>query len=165
MTTTASEKKLHDLLADFGVAMLVTRTAEGRLRARPMAVAEVESTGIVWLLTQRNSPKMEELSQESHVNVTMQSSTKFVSLSGTASAVANRTKIEELWNESWKIWFPGGKDDPTLILLRIDCDTGEYWDNSGSSGLKYLIEAGKAYFSGTRPDVEDDPKIHAKVAL
>ncbi|MBA3480646.1 MAG: hypothetical protein H0T51_02420 [Pirellulales bacterium] len=44
-------------------------------------------------------------------------------------------------------------------------DSGEYWDNSGLSGVKYFIEAGKAYLSGTKPDVAGDPRIHGKVNL
>jgi hypothetical protein len=46
-----------------------------------------------------------------------------------------------------------------------DPDAGEYWDNSGTSGVKYLIEAGKAYLSGEKPDVATDSKIHGKVKL
>lgn len=164
MATTA-EEKLRDLLQDFGVAMLVTRTLDGQLRARPMALADVQPDGTVWLLTDRHSGKLDEISRDQHVNVTAQSSTKFLSISGTASPVDDRPKVAQLWKESWKVWFPGGKDDPSLVLIRIQGDTGEYWDNSGTSGIKYLIEAGKAYLTGTRPHVENDPKIHGKVAL
>jgi hypothetical protein len=78
---------------------------------------------------------------------------KFVSISGTAVAVDDPRKVSEIWNEAWKVWFPGGKDDPTLTLLKVHVDRGEYWDNSGMSGIKYAIEAGKAYMSGTNPDV------------
>lgn len=163
--TTAPHEKLTDLLHDFSVAMLVTQTPAGQLRARPMAIGDVLSDGTVWLVTQRQSAKLDEISVDHHVNLTMQSSTKFVSLSGTATIVDNRQKVAELWSEYWKIWFPGGKDDPELILLRVDGEAGEYWDNSGTSGLRYLIEAGKAYLSGTRPKVDDDPKIHSKVNL
>jgi hypothetical protein len=65
----------------------------------------------------------------------------------------------------WKVWFPGGKDDPNLLLLRVDGKEGEYWDNSGLSGVKYVLEAGKALLTGSRPNVVGDPKIHAKVNL
>ena len=40
--STSPNKKLHDLLEDFGVAMLVTRTTDGNMRGRPMALAEAE---------------------------------------------------------------------------------------------------------------------------
>ena len=161
----ATDDKLRELLQDFDAAMLVTRNTAGQLRSRPMAVADVEPGGTLWFITERHSGKMEEIARDNHVNVVMQSSRKFVSISGTATPVEDRAKVAELWNEAWKVWFPGGKDDPGLVLLKVQGDAGEYWDNSGTSGVKYLIEAGKAYLSGTMPDVDRDPKIHGKVDL
>ncbi len=163
--TTKPETKLHELLQHFSTVMLVTRTSTDQLRSRPMALADVEPTGTLWLLTDQRSEKLEEILEHHTVNVVAQSSTTFLSISGVAYPVDDRQKIAELWKEPWKVWFPGGKHDPSLILLKIHGDIGEYWDNSGSSGLKYLIEAGKAYLSGTRPDVAHDPQIHAKVNL
>lgn len=160
-----THEKLQDLLYDFSAAMLVTRAADGRLRSRPMQVAQVEADGVIWFMTERHSGKMEELAADSHVNVAMQNDRKFVSISGAATPVDDRRKVAELWNEAWKTWFPGGKDDPGLILLKIDGQCGEYWDNSGASGIKYLIEAGRAYLAGEKPDVAGDPKIHGKVEL
>ena len=162
---TSPDTKLKDLLEEFDVAMLATRTSEGQLRARPMALAEVESEGTLWFLTDRRSAKVEELERDGHVLVTMQSRAKFVSLSGMASPVEDRARVARLWKLEWQAWFPGGKDDPNLVLLRVEGDAGEYWDNSGTSGVKYLVEVGKALLTGTRPDVAGDAKVHAKVGL
>jgi general stress protein 26 len=163
---TTPDDKLSDLLQDFDAAMLVTRNAAGQLRSRPMAVANIEAGGAMWFITERHSGKMEEIARDNHVNIAMQSKLNFVSISGSATPVDDRRKVAELWNESWKVWFPGGKDDPTLILLKVHGDAGEYWDNSGASGVRYLIEAGKAYLSGTKPeDAAHDPKVHGKVAM
>jgi general stress protein 26 len=162
---TNTSGKLHELLSDFDSAMLVTRTAAGELRSRPMAVADLEESGEVWFVTERHSGKLEEIARDGHVNVAMQSRMQFVSISGTAVAVDDPRKVADVWNEEWKVWFPGGKDDPTLTLLKVHVDRGEYWDNSGVSGIKYLIEAGKAYLSGTKPDVSGDPKMHGKVGV
>jgi general stress protein 26 len=162
----AKDDKLRDLLSDFDSAMLVTRTATGELRSRPMAVADVEPGGCLWFVTERHSGKLEEIARDDHVNVAMQSRWKFVSISGRAVAVDDARKVAEVWNEAWRVWFPGGKDDPSLVLLKVQGDAGEYWDNSGVSGIKYLIAAGKAYLSGTKPrEVEGDPKVHGKVAM
>ena len=163
--TTSPDNKLRELLEEFGVAMLVTRTGEGQLRARPMALAEVESGGTLWFVTGRHSGKVDELANDGHVAVTMQSKAKFVSVSGTAAPVEDRERVARLWKVEWKVWFPGGQDDPELVLLKVNGVAGEYWDNSGTSGIKYLIEAGKALLTGTRPEVGNDPKVHGKVDL
>ncbi|CAN5203259.1 pyridoxamine 5'-phosphate oxidase family protein [soil metagenome] len=162
---TTPDNKLKELMEEFGTAMLVTRSKQGQIRARPMHLADIDSDGTLWLMTDRESAKVAEIEQDVQVNLTMQSKLKFVSISGTASLVEDRAKVAQLWKESWKVWFPGGKDDPKLILLTIKGQAGEYWDNSGVSGIKYLFEAGKAYLTGTRPDIADDTKIHGKVKL
>jgi general stress protein 26 len=165
MATTPSVK-LHELLESFGVAMLVTRTKEGELRGRPMALAKADESGNLWFATDRNSPKVHEIQEEEEVAITMQDGSRYVSISGVATVRDDRAKLAELWKTEWKVWFPGGKDDPNITLLEVDGTAGEYWDNSGASGLKYLIEAGKALLSGTRPDnVGEDPKIHGKVTM
>lgn len=163
--STATEDKLKDLLNDFDSAMLVTRTNDGQLRSRPMMLADVDADGSLWFVTGDNSGKMDEIELDDHVNVALQTKRKFVSISGQAKTIVDRRKVDEIWNEAWKVWFPGGKTDPHLQLLKVEGEMGEYWDNSGSSGVKYLIEAGKAYLKGTRPNVEGDPKIHGKVDL
>ena len=163
--TPAPDDKLRELLEDFDTAMLVTRTATNKLRSRPMALADIQPGGCLWFVTERHSGKLEEIARNHDVNVAMQCKNKFVSISGTAMPVDDRRKVAELWNEAWKVWFPGGKDDPDLMLLKVQGETGEYWDNTGTSGIKYLIEAGKAYLSGTKPDVAGDPQVHGKVEM
>lgn len=163
--TATPEERMQKLLEEFGVAMLVTRTPEGQLRGRPMVLAEAEPDGTLWFLTGGRSGKMEELEQDDHVVVTMQSKRKFLSISGTAAPDVDRERLARIWKPEFQAWFPGGQDDPDLVLLRMDGEDGEYWDNSGASGVKYLIEAGKALLTGSRPHVADDPKVHAKVHL
>ncbi len=162
---TTPDQKLRELLEEFGLAMLVTRTPDGQIRGRPLALADLEPDGTLWFATHRHSGKVDELATDSHVAVTMQSRTKFVSVSGTAAPVDDRPRVARLWKPEWKAWFPGGQDDPNLVLLRVASHAGEYWDNGGTGGVKYLIEVGKALVTGTRPAVDDDPKIHGKVTL
>ena len=76
-----------------------------------MAVADVDAEGTLWFLTQDDSGKIDEIHSDYHVNVAMQSSMKFVSISGKRVWVKDARKVDELWNEAWKVWFPGGKSD------------------------------------------------------
>ncbi len=155
------EKKFHDVVEGFDSAMLVSRSLEGELRSRPMIIAKIEDNCTLWFITNLYSGKVDEYLEDPHVNVAMQGKTQYISLSGHATIERNREKINEFWNETWKTWFPGGKDDPELALICVQPDHGQYWDNSGTSGLKYLYEAGKAYFSGEKPEIDED--IHGSV--
>lgn len=163
MSDTNTEKKLIELIKDFDNAMLVTKTDDGQLDARPMAVADVESDGTLWFITDRTSGKVADLMLSDQVAVTMQSSNKFVTLTCTAHVVDDRKKLSDVWKEAWKVWFPDGKSDPAITLLKIEPSGGEFWDNSGVAGMKYLIKAGKAYVQGERPEL--DESVNASVAL
>ncbi|WDQ15012.1 pyridoxamine 5'-phosphate oxidase family protein [Rhodopirellula sp. P2] len=158
-----TQKKLIELIQDFHNAMLVTKTDDGGLDARPMAIAEATEEGQVWFVTSRNSGKIAELMLDRDVAVTMQAANQFVTLSGECRVIDDRAKLDQLWNEAWKVWFPKGKNDPNITLLRVDPARGEYWDNSGLSGVNYLIRAGKAYLQGER--AETDEQINASVSL
>jgi general stress protein 26 len=143
--------------------MLVTRSDDGSLDARPMAIAQVEDDGQLWFVTDRNSGKIADMMLDSEIAITMQCSNKFVSLSGVAAIVDDPSKIDELWRDAWKVWFPDGKSSESIILIHIKPTRGEYWDNSGLAGVKYFLKAGKAYLWGKRP--ESDASINASVTL
>lgn len=159
----SQEQKLVDLVQGFSNAMLVTHGVSGHLEARPMAIAEVEESGDVWFVTDRDSGKVDDVAADRQVAVTTQSSNQFVSLSGKCQLVDDRSKLESLWKETWKIWFPAGKSDPNIVLLKVTPDHGEFWDHSGTAGIRYLIKAGKAYIAGERPEPDDD--TNASVSL
>src|SRR2546423_12773154 len=114
MTAAISEaekrRRLTTLLSHFDTAMLVTRSAAG-MRARPLTIAESRDDGALYFSTAIDSPKVEELEADPHVNVVMQDRRRFVSLSGTARIVRDRALIARLWRAAWKGWFPEGKDE------------------------------------------------------
>jgi general stress protein 26 len=83
-----------------------------------------------------------------------------VSLSGRASITQDRDQIDKRWNAGAKAWFPKGKDDPQVALLRVDVAQAEYWDAPSS---KMVVAAAyiKSRLTGQTPHVGD----HAKVEL
>jgi general stress protein 26 len=157
-TMTEEEKRAHlrEVMASFDTAMLVTRTGGDHLRARPLALAELKEDGVVYFATVVDSPKVHEIEHDARVNVTMQDKRRFVSLSGFAQVVRDRDLIDRLWSESWKVWFPKGKSDPTLCLIALAPVQAEYWDNKGTQGLAYLLESAKAYWKGERPQIDEE---------
>ena len=49
--------------------------------------------------------------------------------------------VDRLWNRFVAAWYEGGKDDPKLTLLRLDCEQAEIWLNGSSliAGAKLLL--------------------------
>lgn len=160
MAEISKTKHLNELLESFDTAMLLTRDGEEN-HGRPMAVAEIEGADTIWFVTSSDSPKTEEIRSDARVSVTFQSERKFVALSGRSALVHDRARIEALWKEAWRVWFPKGKDDPTIALIKVTVEDAEFWDNAGGKGIRYVFEAAKALINGER--AEPVPGAHGRV--
>jgi general stress protein 26 len=156
-------EKFTDLIEDIHFAMLVTTGPDGALRARPMATLKTNFDGDLWFFTDDDSPKVDEIIEEHHVCVAFAEPNKqqYVSASGLASVVRDKSRIQELWTPAAKAWFPRGVDDPHLALLRVRVNSIEYWD-SPSGKMVQLFGAAKATFTGKRVEKVGE---HRKVDL
>jgi general stress protein 26 len=142
-------QKLGKLIKGIKVAMLTTQDDDGTLRSRPMATQQAEFDGTLWFFTQASSHKVDEIDREHNVNLSYADAgdNRFVSISGRARLVRDKGKIDELWSPVLKAWFPKGKDDPDVALLRVDVEKAEYWD-APSSTLVKLVGFAKAVVKG-----------------
>lgn len=157
-----NQKHFNEILDDFSVAMLTTLGSDDLPRARPMQIAGVDKEHELCFFTDGRSGKIDEIQSDSTVGITMQGGGKFLSLTGKANIIRDQEKIDEHWTDMYKVWFPEGKNSPSLVLLKIIPDEGEYWDTSGISGLRYMFRAGQAYFTGEGIDTEG-LDVNAKV--
>jgi general stress protein 26 len=123
-------KKLRKLIKGARVAMLTTVAPDGTLRSRPMATLKAPFEGDVWFFTRATTSKADEIRDNDQVNVSFSDGddNRYLSISGTASLVRDKDRLEQLWSGRLKNWFPDGKKDPDLALLRVRVDRAEYWD-------------------------------------
>jgi general stress protein 26 len=160
-----AQQNFSEILRKFDNAMLVTHSSNGAtLHARPMAVAETSPDGSVWFITGSNTPKVDEIKADSQVVATFQEGKRYLSVSGRAVISRDRAHIERVWKESFGAWFEG-KDDPNIVLLGINPDQAEYWDNAGLQGIKLAVKAAGAYLTGKELKGAEDVNIHGKVQL
>jgi general stress protein 26 len=148
-------QKLAKLIKGIQVAMLTTQDDDGTFRSRPMATQQTEFDGTLWFFTQAGSHKVHEIDREHQVNLSYADpgDNRYVSVSGLATLVRDRAKIDDLWSPVLKAWFPQGKDDPDIALLRVDVTKAEYWDAPSSTlvklaGFTKAVLTGKEYRPG-----------------
>ncbi len=68
----------------------------------------------------------------------------FACLAGTITLDNDPAQIDKLWTKGVEAWFPGGKSDPNLALLRFDVDSAELWEADLSlGGVVKMLFGGK----------------------
>jgi general stress protein 26 len=156
-------KRLGEKIKGIRIAMLTTFHEDGTLRSRPMATQQMEFDGDLWFLTYADSPKVGEVQKDQQVNLSYAApdDNRYVSVSGTAQLVRDRQKIDELWNPFYKAWFPNGKDDPNIALLKVNVTSAEYWDAS-SSKMVMLYHIAKSAITGKEDMGGQNEKLQIK---
>lgn len=68
----------------------------------------------------------------------------FACLDGNVTRDDDRAMVDKLWSRHLDAWFPGGKDDPNVTLLRFDVDSAELWEADMSlGGMVKMLFGGK----------------------
>lgn len=143
--------KVWDLIKDIKIAQFVTQDDMNRLHSRPMSAVGREGN-VLWFMTKDDSGKVVEIGKHPQVLLTYSEPDKqnYVSIRGTAFILHDRPKIEELWTEFARVWFPQGPQDPDIVLIRVEAEAAEYWD-SPSSSFVYAYGYIKARLTGKPP--------------
>ncbi len=128
-------EKIHDLIQGSHTALLVTVGQDGELDSRPMGCLQTEFDDTLWFLTFRDAPKVKEIGRDDRVLVSYANPSEYdyVSLAGRARLVEDKQKLNELWFEGLRVWFPSGPSDPNLAILAVRVDEAKYWTNAASS--------------------------------
>lgn len=123
-------RELGSKINDVKIAMLTTTADEGKSHSSPMYTFELKDDGIIWLFIAKDSKKLQQIQANPNVllNYSNPQNDLYVAVNGKAEITENRAKVEELWSDRFKMWFPYGKDDPNLCLLKVVPQEAEYWD-------------------------------------
>lgn len=148
---TSDHDHLQKLLQAFPTAMLVTRSPTGVLRSRPMMVIRRQNDPSLWFAARFDSAQVAELVQDPQVNVAFHRKDASVSVSGKAALVHDRLIVRELWQDTWRLWFPDGPEEMELVLVQVTPSTAEYWDLSGAKGLRFIVNGALALLRGDEP--------------
>jgi len=154
-------KKLKSLVEDIRFCMYTT-FENGKIESRPMTTLEVDNEGNAWFFTSRHTELGSDTENGEEVTLIYShpGDNTYLSVSGNASIVHDEKKKEELWSPLSKAWFPQGKDDPNLVVLKVTTDEAAYWD-SPSSKMVVFFSMVKAAITGQ----ESDPGDHGKLNL
>jgi general stress protein 26 len=161
---TAQFETLRKLVHDLQIAMLSTVAADGTVLSRPVQTLDFDAEGVLWFATTADSDKALEIRHNPHVGLSYadRGDNSYVSISGPARLVRDQARIDALWSPAMSIFFPQGKDDPNLTLLRVEIERAEYWNGPGTIVGKMLYFAAAA-ITGNPGVMNDNAVIEPKM--
>jgi general stress protein 26 len=113
--------------------------------ARPMTAQVEGNHGPIWFFAGKDNALVQRLQDGNRAIATFTSKGHdlFATVHGSVRMDNDRAVIDRLWNRFVAAWYPGGKDDPNLALLRLDPEGAEIWLDASSmmAGIKMLLGA------------------------
>ncbi|MGB9034836.1 MAG: pyridoxamine 5'-phosphate oxidase family protein [Paeniglutamicibacter sp.] len=125
-------EKVLEIIKDVRIGMFTTHGRDALL-SRPLTVTEVDGNGDLWFFSTVSSEIVGEVKANHSVNVSFAGAKKWVSVSGRATVVQEVEKKRELWNSMVETFAPDGVDSPNTVLLHVESDSAEYWENPGGA--------------------------------
>lgn len=159
----AVEKNMHEKINSFLENEKVCMLTTSDLSSRPMHLQQHESgRHCLWFFGAKDSQLSQAIGENSLVNVSfaVQNDSQYLSMTGHASVGVDRQKIDELWNRLVEVWYPLGKADPNLCLIRIDLTAAEGWMGPKTK-LEEFYRMGKSLLTGN--NAMDDSIEHFKI--
>jgi len=121
---------------------------------QPMTAFAEPDNELIWFFTRDDTDLAKAVSADSKAMFIVQSKDQDIhACIGGALALDNdRSRIEKYWNPMVAAWYPQGKDDPHLTLLRFTPDNAAVWLSEGGP-VKFAFEIAKANLTHTTPDL------------
>jgi len=161
-TSKATPEQLQtvsDVLGNARTALLATTDEDHHLVTRPLALVGRDFDGDVYFLVRDDSHKVHDIASEPEVNVGVETSKGWLSISGTASLTQDPDVIDALWNTGAEAWFEQGRDDPHVAALKVAAHTVESWTLTEPKAVT-LFKFAKAAVTGGHPhDIGDNATI------
>lgn len=137
------EKKLWKALgADRTLMLGIQGEADGH--SQPMTAIVEDGHGPLWFFTATDVGLVQRLQagpRRAQAAFASKGHDLFACIHGSLRIDTDRAVVERLWNSFIAAWYEGGKDDPKLVLLRLDAEHAHIWLNENSlfAGIKLML--------------------------
>lgn len=121
---------------------------------QPMTPFIEPETGSIWFFTRKDTDLARALGDGGHAMFVVESRDKEFQacVGGRLEPSHDRTRMDRYWNAVVAAWYPAGKDDPQLTMLRLDADDAAVW-LSEAGPLKFAWEIMRANATHRQPDL------------
>lgn len=120
---------------------------------QPMAAFAEPGENTLWFFSYRDTDLAEAVAAGAQAMFVFQQGRDFYAcVGGELRAEPDRARMDKYWNAHVAAWYPEGKDDPRLTLLRFDARDAEVWI-SEAGPIRYAFEIARANATHSQPEV------------
>ena len=122
---------------------------------QPMSVFEDRANNAVWFYSNKDTDLARDAGNggaQAMLCIMTKDDEFQACLHGELSLSHDRAKIDQYWSPFVAAWFPDGKDDPGLTMIRMDLMDARVWA-SKRGPFNYPFQVAKANATHTLPDV------------
>jgi general stress protein 26 len=150
LTQTEAQDRLWDAVEKHQIGMLGA-TGDGH-HFQPMTAFLERETNQLWFFTYDDTDLARSAQMGGEGSFIFQTREVQACIDGTLSVQRDRARMDRYWNAHVAAWYPEGKDDPRLTLLRLDCADAAVWI-AEAGPVRYAWEIARANVQGRTPDV------------
>lgn len=150
----AKENPLKQFWDELDKHQTVMLGSPGEHRMQPMIANGAREENSVWFYTSRNTEFTRAALEggETLMAVMDRGSSYYACVVGHLEVEHSEPHIKRFWNAVASAWFPEGRSDNDLTMLKFTPKSAEIWAGPGSS-IKFGWEIARAKISGDEPDV------------
>ena len=125
-------------MSELDICMMVTQSKRGSFNSRPMSNhGDVKYKGDSYYFTYEASQKVKDIEANPQVSLNFEgASDLYISVSGKAKLIRNKTKFAEHWVDGLEQWFPKGVDSPGMVLVHVKGNHVQYWQKNKQGKIK-----------------------------
>ena len=136
----SENNNVERLLAPERAVFLATSDEKGRPNVRAMAVVTHEGLKTLWMMTGKACDKSRELAKNPHCHIyatDLEDMENYLELRlwGTMEMLDDPDSRAFAWRDDYLRYFPGGKDDPGLVVLKFTADSGMVQTQAGKKEI------------------------------
>jgi general stress protein 26 len=134
--------------------------AEARQHYQPMTAFSEPETGQLWFFTARDSDLARAIGEGAKAMFIIQAKDQDIQacLGGQLTLDHDEARIDKYWGPMVAAWFPEGRADARLTLIRMDLSDAAVWLTEAGP-VRMAFEIAKANINKTQPDLGDRANV------
>lgn len=150
----AVQTRLWDELEKHNLGMLGVVSGEPQ-HFQPMTAYLERDTNQIWFFTYKDTDLAEAVAAGgAQAMFVYQLKDLQACIGGRLTLAHDRERMDKYWNAVVAAWYPEGKDDPRLTMLRLDADDAQVWI-SDAGPTRFAWQIAKAKATKSTPDLGD----------